>query len=257
MTKKADQMELVTTAQDDTALAVHSQTPGELLRIAVEGNADVDKLERLMALQERWEATQARKAFYKAMRDTQEEIRPVVRDASNDQTRSMYTRLETMHKAISPIYTKHGFSVSHDEADSPNEGMTRYIAICRHIEGHAETTHIDLPLDDVGMQGRANKTKVHAKVSSSSYARRVLEARIFNVVFGGEDDDGNAAGGATITDEQLSTLLDWIDSTQDPKGDLTALLSWGKVTSLELFPAQKYDEAVRTLQKKAKKAGAQ
>jgi len=251
MTKKVEQMELARKEPADVALAPVTQTPGELLRIAVESNADVDKLERLMALQERWEATQARKAYYKAMRDTQEEIQPVVRDANNQQTRSNYTRLETMHKAISPIYTKHGFSVSHDEADSPHEGMTRYVALCRHIDGHSETTHIDLPLDDVGMQGKPNKTKVHAKASSSSYARRILEARIFNVVFGGDDDDGNAAGAAVIDDKQMSTLLDWIDSTGTP---IESILNWGKVKSLELFPAKMYDEAIRTLQAKAKKA---
>ena len=46
-----------------TALAaVPSTTPAALLAMAVQQGADLDKLERLMALQERWEANEARKA---------------------------------------------------------------------------------------------------------------------------------------------------------------------------------------------------
>ena len=37
--------------------------PSDLLRMAVEQGADLDRLERLMALQERWEAGEAKKKF--------------------------------------------------------------------------------------------------------------------------------------------------------------------------------------------------
>ena len=43
--------------------AVANPTPSHLLQMAVQQGADLDKLERLMALQERWEATEARKAY--------------------------------------------------------------------------------------------------------------------------------------------------------------------------------------------------
>src|SRR2546430_17661412 len=42
-------------------------TPVELLRIAVSQNADIDKLTKLMDLQERWERNEARKAYVVAM----------------------------------------------------------------------------------------------------------------------------------------------------------------------------------------------
>src|SRR5258708_5782297 len=47
--------------------AVATATPADLLRIAVETGADLDRLEKLMALQERWEANEARKAYVVAM----------------------------------------------------------------------------------------------------------------------------------------------------------------------------------------------
>jgi len=44
-----------------------SATPADLVRMAVEQGADLDRLERLMGLQERWEANEARKAFTQSM----------------------------------------------------------------------------------------------------------------------------------------------------------------------------------------------
>ena len=50
--------------QPQTAVAV---TPMQMLQLAVEKGASVEQLERLMALQERYEANEAKKAFVAAM----------------------------------------------------------------------------------------------------------------------------------------------------------------------------------------------
>src|SRR5690606_30314272 len=42
-------------------------TPMQMLQIAVEQGADLDKLSKLMDLQERWEANEARKAYVAAI----------------------------------------------------------------------------------------------------------------------------------------------------------------------------------------------
>ena len=47
-------------------LTVHEQTPSDLLALAVKNNLDIEKLERLMIMQEKWEANQARKLFFQA-----------------------------------------------------------------------------------------------------------------------------------------------------------------------------------------------
>ena len=51
------------------ASAVAAVTPMDLLRHAMDSGADLDRLEKLMGLQERWEANEARKAFADAMAD--------------------------------------------------------------------------------------------------------------------------------------------------------------------------------------------
>ena len=42
-------------------------TPMDLLKLAMNQNADIGKLEKLMELQLRWEANEAKKAFISAM----------------------------------------------------------------------------------------------------------------------------------------------------------------------------------------------
>ena len=39
------------------------QSPNQMIQLALESNADLDKLEKVLGLQERYEANQARKVF--------------------------------------------------------------------------------------------------------------------------------------------------------------------------------------------------
>jgi uncharacterized protein YecA (UPF0149 family) len=57
-------------AESKTMTATQQQlaiTPMQMLQMAVEQNADLDKMQQLMALQERWEANDARKAYMRSM----------------------------------------------------------------------------------------------------------------------------------------------------------------------------------------------
>ena len=65
-------------------------TPMAMIDRAIASGAGIETLERLMALQERWEATQAKKVYDEAMKAAQEEMRPVLPNADNSQTKSRY-----------------------------------------------------------------------------------------------------------------------------------------------------------------------
>jgi len=227
-----------------------------LIRAAIDKDLDADKLEKLLRLYTEEAERRAKIAYAQAMNAAQSEMEPVRRDARNESTRSRFVRLETMHRKAYPIFTGHGFSLSHDEADSPVEGMTRYLCICRHVQGHSETYHVDLPLDDQGIHGKRNKTAVHAKVSSGSYARRVLEARIFNIAFCDDDDDGNAAGGRkpepTITPKQVSALVELLDEADKPHSQA---LEYAGVEEMEDIPVGAYNKLASRLRGLIKQQG--
>lgn len=160
-------------------------------RAAADPTVDVDKMERLMQMHERFVDRQASAAFNAAMVRAQQAIKPVVRRSLNTQTNSAYAKLEDIDQSISPIYTAQGFSLSFGTGDSPLAGHVRVVCDVMHDQGHTKQYQMDLPLDATGIGGKTNKTGVHAHGSTNSYARRYLTMNIFNVVMVNEDNDGN------------------------------------------------------------------
>jgi len=221
-------------------------------RAALDPNVDIDKMERLLGMQERILDRQAEMAFNSALAEVQSEMVPIVRDAKNDQTRSNYARLEAINKAITPITTRHGFAMSFGSDVSPMEGHYRVTCRVSHGEGHARDYHADVPADLTGMKGNTNKTATHAFGSTMSYGRRYLKLLIFDIAT--EDDDGNQAGaGPTVSPEQFTTLRDLLE--QLGTGEDAFLKHYG-AASLEQFPAAKFNDGVDLLHHKIKSKGA-
>lgn len=176
-----------------------------IARAAADPAVDLDKMERLLAMQERLVARDAELAFNSAMRDVQSKVRYVQKDAKNPSTNSTYTRLETLNKAIVPVATEAGFSLSFGTADCPMADALRITCTVLHSGGHSRLYQCDVPIDMLGAKGNPNKTKTHGYGSSLSYGRRYLTLLIFNISTG-EDDDGNAAGGSVEGPEVLIGL---------------------------------------------------
>jgi hypothetical protein len=177
---------------------------------ASNAQVDIEKMERLFAMHQQMVKTEAEAAFNAAMARAQANITPVANNAANTQTNSTYAKLAAINAAITPIYTAEGLSISFDTGKADSDGYTRTVAIVSHSAGHNRQYHLDLPLDDVGMKGVANKTKVHATGSTTSYARRYLVCMIFNVTTE-DDDDGNMAGkkrNAVEPDEEGKKMLE-------------------------------------------------
>lgn len=162
-------------------------------RAARDQNVDIDKMERLILMQERMHARRAELEFDNAMADAQQEMQPVRKDANNPQTRSKYASYGALDTAIRPVYTRHGFSLSFDTADGAPADCVRVVCKVAHRSGHRERPHIDIPADGKGAKGGDVMTKTHATGSAVSYGKRYLLCMIFNIATG-NDDDGNRAG---------------------------------------------------------------
>lgn len=160
-------------------------------RAASNPNIDVEKLERLLAMQERIFNRNAESAFNAAMTACQSETGPIAADAENPQTRSMYASYTQLDKALRPVYTRNGFSISYDTADSPKTEHVRVLAYVAHVQGHTRTYRVDMPADGKGAKGGDVMTKTHASGAANSYGMRYLLKMIFNVAVGEDDNDGN------------------------------------------------------------------
>jgi hypothetical protein len=180
---KQQEQQLATVTDGATILQIIS-------RIASDPNADIEKMDRLMQMHERLAQQQALTAFNDAMSEAQREMLPISQDASNPQTRSKYASYNNLDKAIRPIYTRQGFSISYDTDESPKPEHVRVLAYAA-LGGYTRTYRVDMPCDGKGAKGGDVMTKTHATTGAISYGKRALLKAIFNLAEGEGDTDGN------------------------------------------------------------------
>lgn len=214
-------------------------------RAASDPSADVEKMERLMAMYERNEARHAAAAFAEAMAAMQPEL-PSIGERGNAANRYTFALWEDINAAIKPVLSKHGFALSF-RTDCTN-GIT-VTGVLSHKAGHREETSITLPAD-----GSGNKNAVQAVASSVSYGKRYTAGALLNLTSHGEDDDAFAAAEPMVTPQQEATLRDWISNTGSDEAKFCEAMH---CESLDKLPAKKYQSALSALKAKASKlAGA-
>lgn len=174
---------------DSNAASQRVELLGMIERAVRDPAIDIDKMERLLAMQERAMAESSRRAFNTAFRLAKAEMKPVVRNKYNEQTRSGYANLEAVADALDPIIDRHEFVLTFGTDKSDLDGHYRVTCDVLHDEGYERHYHADVPADNVGMKGNQNKTATHGFGSTMSYGRRYLKLMIFDVATT-DDNDG-------------------------------------------------------------------
>jgi hypothetical protein len=207
----------------ETAVAPVQDLAGGLLavieRAARDSSVDIDKMERLLAMQERVQERQAKQAFTEAkiaMRPDLPEITMkgmiVIRKDGKVQQETPFARFEDLHQLVMPVLSAHGFDLKYKNGLSA-DGKVRVTTILSHIDGHEDETHFDLPHDSSG-----SKNPVQAVGSSTAYGKRYGTISILNLRVVGEDDDGVSATPATVVEKPADAPF-----PQGPAKNKTAL----------------------------------
>jgi hypothetical protein len=233
---------------DQNDVMVVQQSPMEMAQSFLTAGGNLESLEKMMDLQERWEQNEAKKLFFSAMASTQKDMPSIFEGNRNQQTNSNYSAYKDIVKHAKPIYSSHGLSVSFYEGDTPRDGCFHVCADVYHEKGFSRTYNMNIPVDNAGIKGSVNKTPTHAFKSSLSYARGMLLCNIFNIATTSDlDDDGNCAGGQikTVNKEQISTITDMINSIST--ADEVSFCSWAKIESVEEMPVSEYNRCISAL----------
>ncbi|QIG76663.1 essential recombination ERF family protein [Rhizobium phage RHph_I1_23] len=155
-------------------------------RAAMNPNVDIDKMERLLEMQERIMARNAKASYAAAFAKMQPDL-PEIPEHGKGHNNVSYALWEDINDLIKPVISKHGFGISFQTGrEGPNITVT---AILTHCEGHSEQTTMILPVDTSG-----NKNAVQAVGSSTSYGKRYTATALLNLTSRHEDDDGKASG---------------------------------------------------------------
>jgi hypothetical protein len=173
-----------------TELATNqSLTPLAVLDKAIASGASVESLERLVALQERWQANEAKRAFTAALSSLRSELPHIAKgktvdfSTSKGRTHYRYEDLADLTEQLSPAMSKHGLSFRW-RTDATQPGYIAVTCIVAHADGHEEETTLSGPYDNSG-----NKNPIQAIGSVVTYLQRyTLKAAIG--VAAGVDDDG-------------------------------------------------------------------
>lgn len=212
--------------------------PSHLLQIAVDQNADIDKLEKLMELQMRWQADQAKKAYVVAMANFRADC-PVItknRDAHN----SKYADLAHTLKLVQGLLSQNG--LSHTWKTEQNENQLITVTCCvTHEQGHQECTSMSANPDDTG-----SKNSVQAIGSTTTYLQRYTLFAILGLASTDQDNDGNAIQ-ETISAKDMANLEALFEEVG---GDKSKFLQNFKVESFEDIPAAQVPRAFKMLENK-------
>lgn len=236
-------------AEGPAALVKHEATnltPMDLISAAMENGIDPNHLEKLLALQERWDENERRKAehqaeiaYNQAMAECQAAIQPVKAKLKNTQTNSIYADLTAIDDAIRPVYTSHGFSISEGSSKSDIEDNVYVYIDVLHRDGHSKRYGDDFPLDGAGIKGTVNKTAIHAKASTKTYARRYLITGVFNIAIARHDRDGNDSD-QPISEKHVGILRALINSCHPDENAEGRALKFAQVETLEEIPSRMF-----------------
>ena len=228
-------------------------TPMQMLQIAVEKNADLDQLQKLMDLQERWEANEARKAYVVALTAFKRTPPTVVKNkqvgydskkAGAGRTQYDYATLAQVADAISPALAEHGLSYSWSTSQSEN-GIAVTCALT-HQMGHGETVTMSAPADNSG-----SKNVIQALGSTVTYLERYTLLAITGLATIDQDDDGDGVV-TLISPEQKNDLIVLM---KEVNADAEKFLDWLGVEYIDNLPSDKFDRAIKALEKKKAHAG--
>lgn len=164
-------------------------TPATLLQMAVQQGADLTKLEKLMDLQERWEANQARKAFVEDMAAFKANPPDIFKTnhVKFGNTEYMHATLSNVTDAVCIGLANH--NLSHRWQVEQREGRIAVMCIITHVQGHSESVRLESSADSSG-----GKNSIQAIASAITYLERyTLLAACGLATKDMQDDDGRGA----------------------------------------------------------------
>lgn len=200
-------------------LPVVGSSPSDLLVMAVQQGADVDKLSKLMDLQERWQREQARRAYYDAKAKFQSLCPEIKRDREVSygagKAQYKYATLAGIASQVRGPLSACGLTYRweiHDRKVEAGEVLVDFIevtCILSHVDGHSESNTMSACPDNSG-----SKNLIQQRGSTVTYLQRYTLIGTLGLSSANDDDDGKSSGALNV--ETLlahnEALRNWFDN---------------------------------------------
>jgi hypothetical protein len=211
----------------------------------------MEMVEKLMSLHERWEKTQARKAFDEAMAAAKAEIPTIAKNRTVDftsqkgRTNYRHEDLGEIARTIDPVLGRHGLSYRFRTTSTLNEPIS-VTCIVSHRLGHSEENTLSAGRDESG-----NKNSIQGVGSTITYLQRYTLKAALGLA-ASNDDDGKAAGnGGPISQEQVEKIQLLI---VEVGANIKRFCEYMKVEAIPDIPASQFKRATEALEAKRQKS---
>lgn len=226
-----------------------------IAQVAQDPRADLDRMERLMAMHERMSAKQAEQDFIAAMAEFKLNPPKIIKDkmvgfstrASGDQPAG---RTEYKHATLGAVCAAaiEGLAkvgISHRWDLEQPDGRVRVTCVLTHRGGHSVKTALEAGKDDSG-----KKNLIQQMASAVTYLQRYTLLAATGLAT--EDDDGRGFGGGgeegdTISEKQVADLEALITEVRANKA---SLLRFAMCDRLDQIKAANYKSLVELVESK-------
>jgi hypothetical protein len=238
------------TDEPQTTAIAPTMTPMAMIEQAIQGKADVAILERLMTLQERWEANEAKKEYDAAFARARELIKPIVKTQDVNLGGGKGYKYETLSNIADDVDgVLANEKLSYRYTSSQNGDLITVTCIVSHERGHREEATLSGKPDTSG-----SKNPIQAIGSAVTYLQRYT-LKLALGLSAARDDDARAAGTTgisakpekLITAEQYQALMAMIEATGQ---DERALLNYLHADDLNTITEAQYKLAFDGLKRK-------
>jgi hypothetical protein len=211
-------------------------TPAMLIENAIAKGANLDQLEKLLTLQERWETNEARKAYHDAMAKFKANPPIIDKDktVSYGTTKYNHASLANVTAKINAELSKYGLSASWSTQQNGSVSVTCRIT---HVKGHSEATTLSAQADNSGA-----KNAIQAIGSTITYLERYTLLALTGLATSEQDDDG--AGATVISEEQVLELEAIIAERGVNK---EKFLKYAQVDAIDNIMSDKFDVCKKAL----------
>lgn len=224
-------------ASNTQAVAI---TPMAMIDRALASGATPETLEKLLSLQERWEANQARKDFVANMGLARSEFASVLKSKDGYLNRYKYETLTDVIDAVDRPLSKRGFSYDWITEDLPN-GFIRVTCVITHENGHSRSNSLSGNPKDTADE-KANMNGFQRLGGAVTYLQRYTLKAALGIA-ASIDTDGRATSAElamSITAEQFQELRDLVEKSSTNENEM---LKFVKAPNMEEMTLEQYAKA--------------
>lgn len=175
-------------AQEVSVVGPDAASPMGMMLSALKQGATLEQIEKMMDLQQRYEATQSKKAYDEAFAKFKAEAVKIIKgkDVTDGPLKGKsYAELHDVVNAVTPALSKFGLSSSWKLTIDEKDWM-QVTCFLRHVGGHEESVSMGGPPDTGGA-----KNAIQARASTKTYLERYTLKAITGLSEQKDDDDGN------------------------------------------------------------------